>query len=330
MREKQPLTRASGYAFIPFDQEVGGDDTIFAGADDDVAIGGFGNDLILGGAQGDDIILGDNGLVVGADGSAEAYDIITSGYLLGGGDDRILDQDGHNIIIGGDANDNLTGGGQRDWIAGDYADVRRGSDFIMEEFVSISDAQGGIDGISGRGGSDVIIAGAAGDIASGHSGNDIVLGDNGRILANGDTILSSETTSLQIGGADTLFGNTNDDIVIGGHGGDVIDGGEMGNDVILGDNGRVNGPNGTSSANDILTTGYTVRVAANDQISVADGSNLLVGGVGMDVIDGGSDEDLIVGDYADIIRDSGNVVTNITTIEPSLGHDDTIRAGRRQ
>ena len=307
-------------------QTIGGDDVIYSGTENDVVLGGTANDVILGGSQGNDIVLGDNGLVVGEDGSPEANDIITTGYTLGGGIDKITIEDGNNHIIGGDDNDNIVGGGQRDWIAGDYADVHRGPGFVMEEFVSISDAQGGRDGISGRGGFDVIIAGTDWDIASGHSGNDVVIGDNGRVVTSGETILYSETKSPLIGGDDTLFGNTNHDIILGGHGRDVIDAGHLGNDVVLGDNGRVNENTGTPQANDVITTGYTTG-GGPDQINVADGINLLIGGVDTDTINSGPDGDFIVGDYADVVRDSGDVITLMTTIVPDLGHDDTISAG---
>ena len=112
---------------------------------------------------------------------------------------------------------------------------------------------------------------------------------------------------------------------MGGHGRDVIDAGQFGNDVVLGDNGRVNENTGTPSANDVITTGYTTG-GGPDQITVADGRNLLIGGVDTDTINSGPDEDFIIGDYADVTRDGTDVITLISTIVPGLGHDDTIAA----
>ncbi len=310
-------------------QDIGGDDSITAGRDNDVSIGGFGNDLILGGADGDDIILGDNGLVVGNDGSPQANDIITTGFTIGGGNDRILVEDGINHIVGGDGDDAIRGGIDRDWLAGDHADLIRGPGFVMEEFVSTADTLGGVDGVVGGSGSDIILAGTAGDIATGDSGEDFIIGDNGRYITAGDNILRIETTSFEVGGADTLYGGTGSDVVVGGHDGDVIYGGALqGNDVLIGDNATVVRWDGSAVANDVLSTGFTAG-GGNDFISVDDGLNLIVGGRGEDSLLGGSQRDYVVGDYGDIERNSGHVITKIDTSvpAPSLGANDLIRTG---
>ena len=316
------------------DMTAGGDDSIFAQGGHDIAMGGFGDDLILGGvggtdsAIGHDIILGDHGLLLGEDGSEQANDIITTDFNLGGGNDRIADEDGHNIMIGGDGNDNLRGGTGWDWIAGDYANVIRGADFVRQEFVSTHEAQGGIDGLSGNRGNDYLLGGADMDIASGHGNDDVVVGDNGRILTRGFELLSVETTALEIGGADTLFGDGANDIVIGGDAGDVMNGGVGGNDVLLGDNGKVVRHDGSNTSNDILSSGY-IFGGGDDQVTDPDGLNVIIGGRGSDVVKAGSGRDYVAGDYADVVRDRGDVIIEFTSERPApnVGAADRIFTG---
>ena len=310
-------------------QTHGGDDTIVSGRGDDVSIGGFGGDIILGGTDGHDIILGDHGLVVGEDGSAQANDIISTGFLDGGGDDRILDDDGINYIIGGDGDDIVRSGVDRDWLAGDYADVIRGPGFVLQEFVSVADGQGGVDGLTGASGSDIIIAGTKGDIAVGGSGDDFIIGDNGRVVTNGQNLLTIESQSFETGGADTLYAGTGNDVAIGGHDGDVMYGGALnGNDILLGDNGIVHRADGSANSNDVLTTGY-VDGGGDDYIQVDDGLNLVIAGRGADRVIGGSERDYVIGDYGDVTRDETSVIVAMDTsiAAPATGDRDIINAG---
>ena len=276
------------------DQTIGGDDVILGGEDDDILIGGTADDILLGGTNGDDVILGDNGTLFGDNNLPQANDIITTGFTLGGGSDGILDEDGTNIIIGGDANDNLTGGSQTDWIAGDYADFIRGPGFVPQEFVSVSDSQGGNDGISGKSGWDLIVAGAGDDIASGHSGRDIVVGDNARATWGAGSIQRIESTSTNIGGNDTLYGNSNHDLIVGGFGEDNVDAGTD-NDFVFGDNAVA-----TVFANHTVEAAEAIASAngGNDTLAGAAGHDFIVGGTADDQISGGSEHDVIFGDHA--------------------------------
>ena len=200
-------------------------------------------------------------------------------------------------------------------------------DSVREEFVSTHDEQGGADGISGGSGKDLIIAGPDGDTASGNAGDDVIVGDNGRIPVSGLAPLSIETQSLEIGGSDTLFGDTGNDIIFGGHSGDVVNGGVSGDDVLLGDNGIVHRWDGTDKANDVLSTGF-VSGGGDDLIVDSDGLNLIIGGRGDDGIDAGSGRDYIAGDFADVTRDAGDVIELMTSEvpAPSIGGADTILA----
>ena len=81
--------------------DVGGNDTLFAGAGDDVVFGGVGDDVVFGGA-GDDVIFGDRGndLIFGGAGTNLLYGGTTAGesagsdifaFGLGDGIDIVLD-----------------------------------------------------------------------------------------------------------------------------------------------------------------------------------------------------------------------------------------------
>src|SRR5205823_2510714 len=118
---------------------VGGNDFIDGGDDADTAIGGAGNDQIIGGSHADgttdnaaDVLLGDNGTVVYADGSADANDLFSTDSDFGG-TDSITGGGGDDIIIGGsggaDMSNASTGVGAGDTLAGeDGNDIVIGDD----------------------------------------------------------------------------------------------------------------------------------------------------------------------------------------------------------
>ena len=222
----QVAGRAQGSAVVQIkttdtSETTGGIDTISGNANGDVILGGVAGDTIYGdsatppagSADGNDLILGDNG-EVDFNGPAGTLSLIRSAL----------------------------------------------------------DKLGGIDTISGNAGGDVVLGGTAGDVIYGDDakasagnadGADILLGDNADITLvdpklyggiNGDAIgilgggiATIETTDIDTstGGSDTIVGNAGGDIIAGGVLAEVIYGDAAtpgtfdGNDVILGDNGRL-------------------------------------------------------------------------------------------
>jgi Ca2+-binding RTX toxin-like protein len=157
------------------------DDTVWGDGGDDYVDGGNGNDFLYGGAgndtirdaSGDDVIHGDDG-----------NDDIDGGS----GDDIIFGNDGADLIHGGNSilGDSVSGGAGNDIIFGDEGDDaligNEGDDWI-------SGGAGG-DGIVGDvgaptgqvplyGGNDVLDGGGEGDKMTGFSGDDIMLGEGG-------------------------------------------------------------------------------------------------------------------------------------------------------
>ena len=111
---------------------------------------------------------------------------------------------------------------------------------LLEITTTMAPGLGGSDTITTGNGRDIVVAGTLNDIVDAGAENDIVLGDNGRITyftAAGETnggIKRIETTDLNIGGLDKIYGRDGQDILIGGGYRDDIDGG-YNDDLIFGD-----------------------------------------------------------------------------------------------
>jgi len=299
---------------------VGGDDKAFGdGGGSDTILGGFGDDSLVGGEQGD-IIFGDNGVVVGSDGSADANDLFSIAPT-DGGKDTVEANAGDDIVIGGTDNDTLSGSAGSDVILGDHARINRNASGVIEDIKTIFEDNGGSDLIFGSAGNDVLIGGHAGDTmygddATGSSGaadgEDIMLGDNGEIVLIGttgsllvqgaavDTITATDTSETN-GGADTMSGNAKADVILGGVNSDVIYGDLSaptaasiaidGEDILLGDNGLLDF---TFGADTDRTTLDLIR-SSRDGLG---GSDVISGDRGADVVIGGTAGDTLYGDDA--------------------------------
>ncbi len=154
------------------------------------------------------------------------------------------------------------------------------------------------------------------DTLSGGSNDDVIFGDFGSVEGDWRAPMASETLSPELGGSDIIVGNAGNDILFGGSGNDTIDG-MAGSDVILGDHGSYDftAPAGQTilsiesayAGNDTLFGGagddFILGQQGDDMIYGQDGQDDLIGGHnhaggadGADVIDGGADADVILGD----------------------------------
>jgi hypothetical protein len=108
-------------------------------------------------------------------------------------DEAVGPGDVYNLIVTGDANDNIGG--------------TPGNDHIR--------SCGGEDQVQGYGGDDILEGGADADMLSGGEGNDHIRGQTGD-----DTLLGGGGDDVLIGGPgrDYLMGNMGDDVVYGGDG----------------------------------------------------------------------------------------------------------------
>ncbi len=219
---------------------MGGDDQLFGGDDNDVAIGGTGNDQISGGTD-HDILLGDHArLDLGLPRNQFFESIFTSDSDGAGadtihgdaGDDFLLGQQGgdllfgdagedditggHNVRFGEDGDDQIDGGSEADVILGDNGRITRS---LLE---NQSDAWERYPAPF----ADVIRHVERYDDIDGVEGHDTILGQGGDDIVHGQR------------GNDTIDGGSGDDELLGELGDDTIVGGD-GHDVLLADVGRV-------------------------------------------------------------------------------------------
>ncbi|MEZ6119768.1 MAG: calcium-binding protein [Pirellulaceae bacterium] len=306
---------------------LGGTDSLFGNDGSDTLLGGAAADSLDSGSDGSfDILIGDSAIVVANDGSADANSVLSTGLDVAGGADNIVAMAGSNLILGGIGNDTIQGGVNDDWIAGDLADVRLDGSNRINRIESVLFTDGGDDSILSGSGPDAILAGTANDFVQSGSENDVVVGDAGVIIAISGVIQRVESTQQPGGGNDNIDVGSENDIAFGGTANDTIHGGANGDDILLGDHGLVVRHDGSNQANDILTTGYTTG-GGMDIITDDDGNNTVIGGDLQDDVTTGPGQDLILGDYGDITKDANDLLEVATTIEPSIGGNDTIASG---
>ncbi|WP_283806368.1 LEPR-XLL domain-containing protein [Bradyrhizobium sp. cf659] len=229
---------------------TGGDDVLSGDAGADIIFGGQGADTIYGdnaagsnGANdGADIVIGDNGLIrfnggyVGADALGTTIDLIQTTDASFGGNDTIYGNNGNDILIGGTGDDNVSGDAGLDIILGDQGLFQ----LFGGKVTYVKDpGTAGDDFLTGGAGVDLIIGGLGNDRISGLGGADILIGDEGEAFyaLDGVTIVGIDTLSLNpgSGGADAIYGGSEDDIIIGGANSDRLDGGDQ-KDLMFGDN----------------------------------------------------------------------------------------------
>ena len=278
---------------------------------------------------GDDII----------DASAASTGVVIYG---GRGNDVLTGSQGDDHIAGGSGNDLIMGQAGNDHIYGDSGfnnDLTERLDLAAQVLTVVTVANPQTDGVN----SDDLTVGN--DEILGGADNDIIFGDHGvieqqrdgtpatlRLMTTGNVTAIYSDVEEQ-GVDDVIAGNEGDDIVLAGHGEDVVTG-EAGNDILIGDFALLDYLNDgdTDLATLDLIQIRNTALGSNDQVSGHAGDDIIAGGTGRDSLYGAdssgvtlpeSDNDLIVGDFADIILVAGQV-TRIASTEPNSGDNDTI------
>ncbi|UTW07477.1 peroxidase family protein [Pseudomonas benzenivorans] len=154
-----------------------GDDTLHGDEGNDRLEGGDGNDIVLGGA-GDDILTDQGGEdnMQGGDGN----DAIHGGNSI----DLILGGFGKDFIVTGEDGDETFGGPGNDFILGDIADEfvfgNEGDDWLE---LGMADGSAGdnfdVRGLDATIGNDVFIGGGSIDRMNGEGGDDVMMGNGG-------------------------------------------------------------------------------------------------------------------------------------------------------
>lgn len=222
-----------------------------------------------------------------------------------GGNNTIIGGLGADILFGLEGDDTITGGS-----ANDYVEGGAGADTL--------------DGGAGNG--DMLsYAGSALGVNV-----DLALGVGSGGDAAFDTFINFENVTGS-NKADTLFGNTLNNLLQGLNGADVIDGGD-GNDTIIGGNGgdTLTGGAGIDTLSYVGSGGVTINLSANTATGshatgdIISGFENLIGSNGKDDLVGSSGANVIFGfDGADIIR-GGN---GADTLNGGKGKDTLSYAG---
>jgi Ca2+-binding RTX toxin-like protein len=332
------ITFNAGYAGIIYFDGGAGNDTVNAGAGDDVLDGGDGDDTLNGGAGDDEI-------------DGEAGDDTLNG---GGGDDTLEGGLGSDVIRGGSGNDTLAGYriGATDSQdnAADQLFGEAGDDVILLHAGDTGDGGEGNDRIVAAG-SAVLIGGAGNDTLIGSTANDTLAGGTGVDTASYERSSADVTVDLMIagpqatggGGVDTLSGVENltggsgDDVLLGTGGANVLRG-LAGDDTLNGrggsDTASYQGANGVRVDLRIAGPQNTLGAGLDTLISIenligSEGDDVLIGNAGNNVIEGGAGADEIVG-LGGVDTASYAGATQLVSVSLSIaGIQNTIGASTR-
>lgn len=256
-------------------------DSLLGGSGNDSVNGGAGNDTLQGGSGNDTLSGGnDNDLLQGGSGTDSLSGGTGNDSLYGGTDaDTLLGGDGNDLLVGGAGNDSIGGeGGDDTIVAGDGTDTIDGGS--GKDAVSYQNATSGINTTTGSlTGVEAIIATNYADTISGDSADNIISGLNGNDSLSGS------------GGADSVLGGGGNDTLKGGDGADLLEGG-TGTDIIYSNTDATNSTSGDTlyggAGNDTLYgggTGSTIYGGeGTDSIHArgTDGIHKLYGGAGND------------------------------------------------
>ena len=313
---------------LDYEMKVGGTLYIDGGKGNDTfLLKGFDDDevfVVFDGGEGNDSLEFENS----TGGVTTAFNVLDGGA----GDDTIIGSGGRDLIIGGLGDDSLTGGGEDDLILGDGGELTN-----TTVTVTIKGTDGG-DTLAGGDGRDIIIGAGGLDDISGNGDKDLLIGDGATLFFGSlqiyDNVLSlgkggvTKTETLSSNFGDIISGGDDDDVIFGGNGGDVIEG-NGGNDLIFGGFGPDNidggteddtifGDNGVVLGNSGDKFGTVGPVAPTDLLLPGDGgdADVILGGLGEDLIFAGAGADTVDGDIGD--PDPG---------DPEVGDPDEIHGG---
>ena len=262
----------------------GGNDTLRGGGGADVLIGGAGANRLFGGAGNDTYVV------------TSAADVLTE--LAGEGTDLVQSAISFALSNVNLENLTLTGLGNINGSGNATANVITGNSGN-----NLLRGYGGADTITGGDGDDNILGGNGADSLDGGNGtdrlnfSDLTAGVSGTLASYGSAVFTSASGNDTVSGfedivgsayADSLGGNSGNNLIYGGGGNDTISGGS-GNDTLFGNGG-----------NDVLDGG-----AGRDMISFA---HVTTGGMNVNLATGvitGEGNDTILNNSIEIVEGTG-------------------------
>ena len=299
----------------------GSNDFIYTHAGDDTIFGGVGGDTIESGTD-NDVVFGDHGeALLGKFGIFHNSAFTT--VPAEGGNDNILALAGNDKIFGGQGTDTINTNEGDDIVFGDFGNSRLLYSDGSYLHSSVSPADGARDIIFTHGDKDLVFGGIGDDYIESGTEDDIVFGDHGKVWGKGWRVKreSTDTTAAQ-GGDDTIIALAGNDQIFGGQGTDTINTNE-GDDVVFGDFGEIY----KISAVQWRHQSTSPADGALDKIYTHAGNDKVFGGVGGDVIESGTDDDLVFGDHGRADETASSLhAYSISTTVPAEGGDDNILA----
>ena len=175
--------------------------------------------------------------------------------------------------------------------------------------------------------SNIVMGGVGSDDIDTGDGTDIILGDNGQISWSNTILTSVTSTDTADGAADDIDLGYGEKTVIAGVGADFVDA-AAGNHKVIGDNGEL-----TYTAGNLDKMTSTAAALGGDQgdvdtITLSDGENQIIGGVGGDFITTADGTDHILADNGNLIFDPATqILRSANSVEDTLGGNDTLNLG---
>ncbi|WP_225770490.1 calcium-binding protein [Inquilinus sp. Marseille-Q2685] len=304
--------RGSAYADILLGSAA---DNVLDGDDGDDVLEGYGGGDTLGGGRGNDILIAGSGgdLLAGGDGNDTLVDFDSSG-----GNDSLIGDDGFDTVSYANSTEGVTvdlttghgRGGAAHWDSLLDIEAVEGSAY-SDALIGKSDANT----LRGNDGNDVLRGEAGADILDGGGGFDTVgyTESNAGVTVNlatgivsggdatGDTLVSIEGINGSAY-ADTLIGNSGDNVLQGSAGADTLDGGNGVDTASYADSTKgvtVNlatgiASGGTATGDTLVSIEGVNGSAYDDTLIGSAAADILAGGWRKDVLTGGGGADRFV------------------------------------
>ncbi len=272
-----------------------------------------------------------------------------------GGADTIVAGGGADQIFGGAGGDQITADAGADVVIGDAGVVEReGTGFdvsfvagasvpvtttSLDRIRTKSTSDGGADIITGDSGDDVILGGAGADQIDGNLDADIIFGDFGEVDYNQGTLEDMRSTDSVFGDADTIGGQGGANIIFGGANGNMTQDtitASNGDNIVFADFGVIDYSVDGNLADIDLIDSIDPTVGGDDKVTLGNGTNIIIGGAGVDTLIAGDGRNIVLGDNGTLTADTdgnavfGNILITIGQIEttdPTVGGADSITTG---
>ncbi len=211
----------------PYDS-IGGDDTVYAGDDDDL-VRAFGGDNVIYGGDGDDTLItadGDDYIDAGEGDDEDVQSGRGADTVYGsGGNDTLRGGEGNDYVNGGPGNDRVIGSSDDDTVVGgkgnDTVEGRDGDDSL--------DGGPGRDTLEGGPDDDLLVAGPGNDLYDGGDGDDTLSFASGlggvSVDLGAGTASGPETGSDTVRSIEHVIGGGGDDVLTGDGGANRLEGG---------------------------------------------------------------------------------------------------------